>query len=113
MVAKPDDPGFNVTFLADLADHADKLLNEFLALPASERGRATDLIAEVQHVIAEFRRLRPPPTVVKRRLHLVKAGELCGVCSHSVDRSAGNFTATEYSVYHTACLYGRDGGSLA
>jgi len=109
MAAKPVDPGFNVEFLADLADHAHKLINEFLALSANEGERATELIAEIQHIIAEFRRLRPPATFVKKaRVRVLRAVEPCGVCGRAVDRSAGNFAATEHSVYHTICLYGRD-----
>jgi len=72
VATKPIDPSFNIEFLADLADHAHKLINQFLELPASQRERATELLDEVQHVISEFRRLRPPPTFAKSRLHLVK-----------------------------------------
>ncbi|HYK64135.1 MAG TPA: hypothetical protein VEY94_04255 [Patescibacteria group bacterium] len=109
MATKPVDPAFNAEFLADLADHAHKLVDEFLALPAGERERATELISEVQHILSEFRRLRPPPTFAKRRLlRLVKAEEFCAICSGRVDRSMGNFTASEYAVYHTSCLDGPD-----
>src|SRR5215472_16553347 len=81
MAAKPVDPGFNVEFLADLAYHAHKLINEFLALSANEGERATELIAEIQHIIAEFRRLRPPATFVKKaRVRVLRAVEPCGVC---------------------------------
>src|SRR5215469_3064186 len=107
MAAKPIDPSFNVEFLADLADHAHKLIDEFLALPASERERATELINEVQHVLAEFRRLRPPPTFAKRHLRLVRRDEFCSICLHAVDRFSENFIATEQKIYHTECLYER------
>ena len=80
-----------------------------IAGEASNGVDAVELISEVQHILSEFRRLRPPPTFAKRRLlRLVKAEEFCAICSGRVDRSMGNFTASEYAVYRTSCLDGPD-----
>ena len=58
MAAKPQEP--DLLFLADLADHAHKLINEFISLPITDRQQSTALLIEIQFVISEFRRLRPP-----------------------------------------------------
>lgn len=65
MSAKPVDP--NLSFLAALADHAHNLIDEYVSLPASECERATELLYEIQCVIAEFGPLRPPSTFATRR----------------------------------------------
>ena len=64
MAAKPAD--FDVSVLVSLADHASKLLLEFTELddPADSQ-KMPELLAELEHLIAEFRRLRPPPTFQK------------------------------------------------
>lgn len=106
MAAKPVDP--NPSFLADLADHAHKLIDQFISLPASERERAIELLYEVQFVISEFRRLRPPPTfATARKLRLVSARPVCEVCGKPVDPDAVDTLEAMRSVYHVGCVYGR------
>ena len=65
MAAKPVD--LNYSTLVRLADHASKLLGEFVALDPADRHEMTELLAELEHVIAEFRRLRPPRRFERER----------------------------------------------
>jgi hypothetical protein len=109
MAAKPKEPDLN--FLADLADHAHKLIREFIDLPLSEREHTTELLFEIEHIIAEFKRLRPPPTFGQnRRLRLVESNPepVCGICFRPVDRSSDAFTETTRTIYHLICLDGFD-----
>ena len=62
---KPVDYGF--ASLEQLADRAHKLVREFTQLPMTDRERAAELLAELEVVTAQFRRLRPPPLFSKRR----------------------------------------------
>jgi hypothetical protein len=107
MAAKPIDPDFS--FLQNLADHAHKLLQEFVALPHSERGRAAELTTEFEHVIAEFKRLRPAPLFKKGR-HLRLADSLsprlCSICERPVNLEYDDFFRTEGAIYHHACYTG-------
>ena len=110
MAPKPLDP--NLHFLADLADHAHKLIDEFHSLPASERERSMDLLAEVQLVLSEFRRLRPPEPFGSvrtfRTSRMVTARQSCEICGKPVDVGAADVARTMSSVYHLACLEGRE-----
>src|SRR5215469_4731335 len=108
MAAKPVDP--DLLLLADLADHAHKLINEFISLPWAERERATDLLAEIQLVIAEFRRLRPPLPLgsvrAARALRLVTTKPSCEICGKAVDLDSAEIMRAMRTVYHLACLEG-------
>jgi hypothetical protein len=60
MAAEAQEP--DVRLLSSLADYAHKLMLEFAGLSYTQNDRAAELLAELEHVIAEFKRLRPPPT---------------------------------------------------
>src|SRR5215469_17540686 len=79
VAAKPVD--FDHSTLVRLADHAIKLLREFIALNPADRHKMTELLAELEEVIVEFRRKRPPLTFRRETptLHLVRACAICGV----------------------------------
>jgi hypothetical protein len=64
VAAKPVDGDSSA--LLKLANHASKLLREFTDLEPGQRYRMAELLAELEHVIAEFRRLRPPPDLPQR-----------------------------------------------
>lgn len=103
MAAKPADPDF--TILSNLADHAHKLLHEFVDRPLVTQERAAELLAELEDVITEFKRLRPPPTFKpERRLRLVEQVRLCSVCSMPVDRRRSDYLETVSAAYHIECL---------
>lgn len=106
MAAKPIDP--DLSFLADLADHAHKLIDEFISLPSSERERATELLYEIQYVISEFKNLRPPPTFAARKLHLVSPSSVCEICGKPVNLHDADFIQEMTSVYHVTCLEDRE-----
>ena len=94
----------DLQFLADLADHAHNLIDEFRRLPASERKQSTDiLLAEVQLVISEFRRLR-----TFRTSRMVTTKPYCEICGKPVDLEAADVTRTMSSIYHPACREGRE-----
>lgn len=103
MAAKPVDPDRLV--LSTLADHAHKLLREFIALPNRELERATELTAEFEHVVAEFKRLRPPPPFKgSRHLRLAEPRpRRCSICEQPVDLSIHDFFKTEGAIYHRVC----------
>jgi hypothetical protein len=103
MAAKPADTDFTV--LSNLADHAHKLLREFVDQPHVTQERSAELLVELEHVITEFKRLRPPPTFKpERRLRLVDPVRLCGVCSKPVDRGRSDYVETVRAAYHIECL---------
>ena len=104
MAAKPVDP--DLAFLSDLADHAHRLINEFISLSASERERSVDLLFEIQHVLSEFKRLRPPPTF--RTLRLVRHKPCCEICGKPVDPDSADVTRTMRTRYHLSCLEDRE-----
>jgi hypothetical protein len=102
MAAKPIDT--DLTILADLAEHAHKLLHEFVDRPPTQ-DRAAELLAELEHVIVEFKRLRPPPTFKpERHLRPVDPVRLCGVCSRPVDRRRSDYLETVRAAFHIECL---------
>lgn len=107
MAAKGQEPDVNL--LSDLADHAHKLMREFVELPNSQNDRATELLAELEHVIAEFKRLRPPPTFKgnhKLRCIPIEESRLCSVCHRPVDLGKRNYIEAGSAVYHSACFNG-------
>ena len=110
MAAKPVDPDFSI--LQNLADHAHKLLQEFVALPHSELERAAELTAEFEHVIAEFKRLRPAPLFKNgRNLRLATTlrPRLCSICERPVNLEYDDFFRTEGAIYHHSCYVGTVG----
>ena len=114
MAAKPVDTDNSI--LVSLADHAQKILQEFVDLGRDDKSRGVELLAELDHVVAEFRRLRPPPTFrTPKHLSLVRtSGEetpLCIICGKEVDRLSSSFFETPGAAYHLTC-YGRAIGSV-
>jgi hypothetical protein len=105
MAAKPVD--LDHSALVRLADHASKLLGEFVALDPADRHEMTELLAELEHVIAEFRRLRPPPAFRKGAptLRLVR---ICAICEVEITEDGESFE-TPGAVYHVDC-YERETG---
>jgi hypothetical protein len=104
MAAKPVGPDFSI--LQNLADHAHKLVNEFVAVPLNEQQRAGELVIELEHVIAEFRRLRPAPVFKGARqlwLAETKKPRLCSICEQGVDLKNRDYFETEGAIYHRAC----------
>lgn len=96
----------DVSLLSDLADHAHKLLQEFVELPNSQTDRGAELLSELEHVIAEFKRLRPPPTFKGTRpLRLIafEDSRLCSVCQLPVDLGKRNYLETDDRVCHRSC----------
>ena len=107
MAAKPSDP--DILLLSNLADHAHKLMQEFVALPSSEQERAAELTAELEHVITEFKRLRPAPLFKKpRRLWLAETvnPRLCSICEQPVHLRNRDHLETEGAIYHRDCYIG-------
>jgi hypothetical protein len=97
----------DVSRLSGLADHAHKLLHEFVGLPYTQNDRASELLAELEHVIAEFKRLRPPPTFkAARGLRVVpiEDSRVCAVCQRPVDLGKRNHVEADDAVYHSSCF---------
>jgi hypothetical protein len=104
MAAKP--VGFDTSILQNLADHAHKLLHEFVELPSDEQQRSAELMVEFENVIAEFKRLRPAPVFKgARRLWLAETAKprLCSICEQAVHLAGGDYFETEGAIYHRAC----------
>jgi hypothetical protein len=104
MAAKPVDPDRSI--LHHLADHAHKLLQEYVSLPSDELERAAELTTEFEHVIAEFKRLRPAPLFKRRRdLRLAPklTTRLCSICEQPVNLEYDDFFQTEGAIYHHSC----------
>jgi hypothetical protein len=60
----------------------------------------------MEHVIAEFKRLRPPPPLKKGRLLLLgerHAPRHCSICEQPVDKKLGNYFESEGAIYHSDC----------
>jgi len=100
MAAKPveSDP----TVLSDLAVHAQKLISEFVALPHDARRRATQLLYELEHVVAEFRRLRPPLPFKRSRLRAV-GPHICSICDAKIDEGLADYIQADGATYHRRC----------
>jgi hypothetical protein len=100
VAAKPVDRDHSS--LVKLANHASKLLREFIELEPADRHRMTELLAELQNVIAEFRRLRPPPAFRKDHggLRLIRT---CAICRESVNEDEAEHFETPGAVYHSDC----------
>jgi len=70
MAAKPFDQ--DPSILSDLADLARKLIDEFIQV-SDDRQRSTELLSALEHVVSEFKRLRPPlPLKQGRALRLFR-----------------------------------------
>jgi hypothetical protein len=80
VAAKPVDGDSSA--LLKLANHASKLLREFTDLEPGQRYRMAELLAELEHVIAEFRRLRPPRPSAKGQRY-----EWCGCARFANSKS--------------------------
>jgi hypothetical protein len=96
----------DVDLLSGLANHAHKLMLELVGLSCEQNDRASELLAELEHVIAEFKRLRPPPTFKGARgLRLVPGDESrpCVVCQQAIDLGKRNYIESEDQVYHRSC----------
>jgi hypothetical protein len=99
VAAKPVDRDNSA--LVKLANHASKLLQQFIDLEPSERFKTVELLAELEHVITEFRRLRPPPTFRKdANLRLVRT---CAICRESILEDADMHFETPGAAYHLDC----------
>lgn len=75
-------------------------------LPYTEADRATELLHEMEHVIAEFKRLRPPPPLRRGRLLRLAdthAQRRCSICEQPVNRKLSNYFETEGAIYHCSC----------
>ena len=107
MAAKPVD--FDYSVLVRLADHASKLLREFTELDdPADRQKMPELLAELEHLIGEFRRLRPPPTLRNGpptfrngppTLRLVRK---CAICGLEIRKDHESFE-TLRAAYHVDC----------
>jgi hypothetical protein len=94
------------TLLSDLADRAHRLLGEFIVVPYTEADRATELLNEMERVIAEFKRLRPPPPLKRGRLVRLaetQAPRNCSICERPVDRKQCKCFESEGAIYHSSC----------
>lgn len=116
MAAKPViDPDF--ALLSNLADHAQRLIKEFVELPREDRQGASELLSELEHVVEEFKRLRPTP-IFKRESHLriVNAAhtaainsnahprnDKCAICVEPIN-GAKNIFEQNGDAYHAECL---------
>lgn len=95
--------------LTKLAHHAHHLVNRFIETSNKDRHRAAEMLVELEHVIDEFNRLRPPPLFRKERaLHLV-SDRLCAICGVSAKAGNQEFFETPGAVYHVDC-YERETG---
>jgi hypothetical protein len=103
VAAKPVDDDYST--LVRLANHASKLLREFIAMdPGLYRTR--ELLSELEHVIAEFRSLQPPPTLDKEpALHIVQK---CLICKLEIEADQESFETPE-AVYHADCYERKSG----
>ena len=114
MAAKPIEA--DVSVLISLAEHAQKVLQEYVEVGGNDRSRGVELLSELEYVVSEFRRLRPPPTFrLQNQLRRVQASSdhspLCAICWGEVDRSTPSFFETPGAAYHLSC-YGRAIGSV-
>jgi len=101
MAAKPVDSDVGV--LSALAVHAHKLLNDFISLSLDQRTRAAELVYELERVVAEFRRLRPPPALnTSSRLRLVPP-PLCPLCDRPTNCAYEDYVEIAGMTYHRRC----------
>ena len=101
MAAKPVDS--ETGLLSDLAAHAHKLVTEFISPSADQRTRAADLIYELEQVVAEFRRLRPPPALNKStRLRLIPPPR-CPLCDRPTNCAYEDCVDIAGMTYHRRC----------
>jgi hypothetical protein len=93
----------DLDLLAGLADHANRLVGRFIEISGKDRQRAEEMLIELEHVINEFRRLRPAPLFRKDRpLHLV-IERSCAICQVSIESEDRQFFETPGAVYHVDC----------
>jgi hypothetical protein len=95
--------------LARLAKHANQLVNRFIEVAGADRQRASEVLVELEHVIEEFKRLRPPPLFKKERPLKLVTGRLCSICGEPTNAGDGEFLETPGAVYHLDC-YERETG---
>jgi hypothetical protein len=84
------------------------MLQEFVELGRGDNSRGVDLLNELEHVIAEFRRLRPPPTFRNSsQLRLVRTSDeespLRIICGKHIELSSQDFFETPGAAYHLWC----------
>jgi hypothetical protein len=104
VAAKPVD--YDESALVRLSNHAVKVVREFIHTHPADRHRLAELHAELDHVVAEFRRLRPPPTFRKEpALRLVR---FCSICQLEITQGGESFESPG-AAYHVDC-YERETG---
>jgi hypothetical protein len=92
--------------LLESAQHAQKLLQQFIAVPFSDPKRATELLHEFERAVEEFKRIRSKaPTQKGRLLRLTDAREPqhCAICQQRIFRSKRDYLEIDGSIYHRAC----------
>jgi hypothetical protein len=94
--------------LVTLAAEAQKLLQEFIRLPLTEPGYATDLLMEFDRKVAEFKRLQAkiesgPKKARVLRLADAPAPRQCPICRQRVVLRKRNYVETKTAIYHRAC----------
>jgi hypothetical protein len=85
-----------------LANHASKLARQFIELESIDRYRMVELLAELEHVIAEFRRLRPPPTFRREPAPSLRVVRVCTICELEIREHHESFE-TPGAAYHAEC----------
>jgi hypothetical protein len=103
VAAKPVETDSSI--LVSLAEHAQKVLQEFVGLRSADKHRASELVAELEHVVAEFRRLRPPPPL-RGGLRLMRPpGGLphCPICEDEIHPALPGIFETPGATYHLVC----------
>jgi hypothetical protein len=112
VAAKPFDGDHSA--LVRHTNQASRLLREFTELKPGpgQRYRAVELLAELEHVIAEFRRLHPPPTF--RKGPVLRLVRVCSICELEIGEDQESFE-TPGAVYHVIATNAkpepRDGSS--
>jgi hypothetical protein len=104
MAQKPTDP----RHLLRLAADAQKLLQEFIQLPFTEPERATELLAQFDRRVAEFKHLQakmePRPRKGRvLRLADAPAPSRCSICRQRIVLRKRNYVKTATAIYHRAC----------
>jgi hypothetical protein len=101
VAAKPKDVDRDI--LVDLSRHATLLLERFLSTGLGSRAQAQELVAELETVVAEFRRRVPPNLFLRTEAAHDSVPAKCSICLESTSRDQIVYRQG-ILVYHEGCL---------